>query len=81
MYRMSFSEAQDYVEGLNRRSRQDWERTRFLGGIVYKVLTGKNLDVSFPWDENPEKEIPNDEEIEELRMKAKLMEKELTGKL
>lgn len=76
LYRMGPGEARDYVEGMNRRKRQDWERTRATMGLVYKVLTGETLDMPFPWDER-EDFLPTAEEAEALRRKAKEMEREL----
>lgn len=71
--RMSIHEARDYIIGLNRRYRQDWERTRMEVQVLHKVQTGKDLDLEFPW-EKEEKPEATEEEIERLREKAKMMQ-------
>ena len=70
---MSIHEARDYIIGLNRRYRQDWERTRMEVQVLHKVQTGKDLDLEFPW-EKEEKPEATEEEIERLREKAKMMQ-------
>lgn len=72
--RMGISEAKDYVIGLNRRYRQDWERTRMGVQVFHKVQTGKDLDLEFPW-EIQEKPEATEEEMKALRDKARAMEK------
>lgn len=71
---MSVGEVRDYIEGLNRRYRQDWERTRLTAQVFHKVQTGKDLELEFPW-EVEEKPEATEEEMEALREKAKFMEK------
>lgn len=71
--RMGVPEARDYIVGLNRRYRQDWERTRMLSQVFHKVQTGKDLDIEFPWEIEDKPEV-TEEEIEALRKKAKVME-------
>lgn len=71
---MGISEAKDYVIGLNRRYRQDWERTRMEVQVFHKVQTGKDLDIEFPW-EIQEKPEATEEEMKALRDKAKAMER------
>ena len=79
LFQMSPAEAQDYVEGVNRRHRQGWEQTRSLMSLVYQVLTGECLDMEFPWDEdNPRDEI-DEEELRELRQRAKEMERRMNN--
>lgn len=70
---MGVPEARDYIVGLNRRYRQDWERTRMLSQVFHKVQTGKDLDIEFPWEIEDKPEV-TEEEIEALREKAKVME-------
>lgn len=72
--RMSIPEAKDYVMGLNRRYRQDWERTRMETQVFHKVQTGKDLEIDFPW-EIEDRPVVTEEEIQALREKAKVMEK------
>lgn len=60
LHRLTIAEAQDYMAGQDRRHRQQWEQTRFLSSIVYKTLTGQDLDLTFPWEE--EAEIGDEEE-------------------
>ena len=72
--KMGVSEATDYIIGLNRRYRQDWERTRMGVQVFHKVQTGKDLDLEFPW-EIQEKPEATEEEMKALRDKAKAMEK------
>ena len=55
MHRLTLSEAIDYIKGQDRRCRQHWERTRFLAGTIYKVLTGEELELQFAWEQEPEK--------------------------
>lgn len=73
---MGISEARDYIDGMNRRYRQDWERTRLEASVFCKVMSGKDLDLEFPWEEEKEeREETTPEELERLREKAKVMEK------
>jgi len=79
MHRMSVAEAVSYMRGLNRRSRQQWEQTRLLAGLVYKVLTGEDIDMEFPWDDEVRDEQEDDsrmtrEEQQEMWAKARAME-------
>lgn len=74
--KMSVAEARDYIKGLNRRYRQNWEMTRLLGRLLVKVETGKDWDMDFVWEfeDNDKKSEPTDEELNELREKARIME-------
>lgn len=72
--KMSLAETRDYIAGLNRRYRQDWERTRLTAQVFHKVQTGKDLELDFPW-EVEEKPQPTEEELDMLREKAKNMER------
>lgn len=74
MHRMTLAEAQSYLAGQDRRARQGWEQTRLLGGLVYKVLTGEDLDMVLPWDEQPEQDATTPEELERLRAMARQAE-------
>ena len=73
---MSVGEAHSYINGFNRRHRQSWEQSRMLCRLVYKVLSGEDLDWNFPWDDEvPEATEATEEQIDALREKARMMEK------
>ena len=72
---MSIAEAVSYIRGQDRRSRQTWEQTRVLAGLVHKVLTGKDLDMSLPWDdETAAAREMTQEELQEMWAQARAME-------
>ena len=73
---MSIGEAYSYINGFNRRHRQSWEQSRMLCRLVYKVLSGEDLDWEFPWDDENETEEPEvtEEQLDALRDKARMME-------
>lgn len=79
MHRMTLAEANSYMAGQNRRTRQSWEQTRLLGGLVYKVLTGQDWECPFPWDET-EEVTTTPEEMERLRALGREMEKVFNAK-
>ena len=73
---MGINEARDYIDGMNRRYRQDWERTRLESSVFYKVMSGKDLDLEFPWEtEDAERKETTAEDLDRLREKAKMMER------
>ena len=75
MHRMTIAEAVSYMRGQDRRSRQAWEQTRELAGLIYKVLTGEDYDREFPWDgENEDEEQMSATDKEEMWAKARMME-------
>lgn len=77
---MGVTEARDYIEGMNRRYRQDWERTRLESSVLYKVMSGKDLELEFPWEvEDEERKEATPEELERLRERAKMMERIING--
>lgn len=77
---MGVTEARDYIEGMNRRYRQDWERTRLESSVLYKVMSGKDLELEFPWEvEDEERKEATPEELESLRERAKMMERIING--
>lgn len=77
---MGVTEARDYIEGMNRRYRQDWERTRLESSVLYKVMSGKDLELEFPWEvEDEERKGVTPEELESLRERAKMMERIING--
>ena len=77
--RMTVSEAVCYIKGLNRRHRQDWERTRMLCRLITSVLTGEELDLPFPWDEEEDRKDLTEDELDALRERARMMEKLMNG--
>ena len=74
MHRMTLAEAYSYLAGQDRRTRQSWEQTRLLCGLVYKVLTGDDFEMEFPWDEQREEQTTTPEELERLRAMARQAE-------
>lgn len=79
LYRMSQAEAEDYVEGMSRRHRQPWEQTRSLISAVCQILTGETPDMEFPWDEENPQDAVSEEELADLRKRAKEMERRLNN--
>lgn len=76
MHRMTIAEAASYMRGQDRRSRQQWEQTRMLAGLVHKVLTGEDYKLEFPWDDESgadSKEM-SPEDLQEMWGKARAME-------
>ena len=63
------------MRGQDRRCRQQWEQTRQLETLIYKVLTGQDLNMSLPWDEDTAatREM-TPEELQEMWAKARAME-------
>ena len=81
MHRMTMAEAVSYMRGQDRRCRQQWEQTRELAGLVHKVLTGKDYNRHFPWDnEREDAKVMTLDEQHEMWSKARQMEK-IAGKL
>ena len=80
MHRMTLAEASSYLAGQDRRARQGWEQTRLLGGLIYKVLTGEDWDIRFPWDENEETDVTTPEDLERLRALGRQFEDKLNAK-
>ena len=79
MYRMTLAETNSYLSGQDRRARQSWEQTRLLGGLIHKVLTGEDWDISFPWDEDIESDVTTPEDLERLRALARQGEAAANG--
>jgi hypothetical protein len=82
---MGLQEASDFITGLNRRYRQQWEQTRLLCRLIHKVETGKELEMDLPWDdeeenENKETEEQYEQRLQELRLRAKRMEAQMNKK-
>lgn len=63
------------MRGQDRRCRQQWEQTRQLETLIYKILTGQDLNMSLPWDEDTAaaREMTQ-EELQEMWAKARAME-------
>lgn len=82
--KLKLCEAHDLLEELDEReeraSRLGFMHQRFTAGIIYKTLTGKVLDIAFPW-ENEESGVSEDvdqEEIERTRRELQRLN-ELNG--
>ena len=79
---MDIIEVELFLEGLNRRNRESWEQTRFLGYIIAQVNSSKTLKqtdiLRFPWDETDTEDRKNtsvsDEDMKRLREMAKVIE-------
>ena len=69
---MSVGEAHSYINGFNRRHRQPWEQSRALCRLVYKVLSGEDLEWKFPWDDDNDEEANEvtEEQLDALRKKS-----------
>ena len=80
---MTVSEVRCFLEGLGRRNRESWEQTRIIAYVIAQANSTKDLEPSeapcFPCDEKEEKRqtAVTDAEMERLREKAKLIEKEI----
>lgn len=80
---MTLAEVRCFLEGLGRRNRESWEQTRIVAYVIAQANSTKDLEPSdvlcFPWDEKEEKgqTTVTDEEMERLREKVKLIEKEI----
>lgn len=81
MDRMGISEAREYMEGVHLRRREGWEQTRVLCGVLIKVMTGEDSEIRLPWDDEMEDvDMDNENDLEELRLKAERMEEFFNGK-
>lgn len=78
---MSVREALSYMSGQDRRARQSWEQTRMLCGLIYKVLTGSELQLEFPWDEADAGDDVTDDDLARLRALAREAERRRSGNL
>lgn len=78
---MSITETVCYLNGQDRRHRQQWEQTRLLAGLVCKVLTGDDIGLEFPWDDEAQEDKPETtpEELEALRAAAREAERTVNG--
>lgn len=57
--RLGLAEAADFLEGAQKRCRDDWEQSRHITDVVAVLLGGKATGLKFAW------EMPSAEEIEE----------------
>jgi len=73
---MTIAEASDYLVGLAMRSRSGWEQSRLVASVNYKMLTGKDLGMTLPWDGSETAEMSQDE-YEHLLAEARKIEKTL----
>lgn len=80
---MTLAEVRCFLEGLSRRHRESWEQTRIVAYVIAQANSTKDLEPSdvlcFPWDEKEERgqTAVTDAEMDRLREKAKLIEKEI----
>ncbi len=75
---MDFQECIVYIKGMNRRERVELEKTRLIMWAVFQSQSSRSLELEevMRLDEETESEQGvNQEELEELRKRAKLMEK------
>lgn len=75
MDRMSIGEAREYMEGVMMRERGGWEQTRVMSEILIKVMSGEDVHIPLPWDEEKEDEETSEEDLDALRLRAERMEK------
>lgn len=79
--KMTLGEVEAFLNGFNRRSREGWEQTRIIGYIIAQANSSKQLEqtdiLRFPWDEETKQKGArvSDEEMKQLREKAKQIEK------
>lgn len=75
---MDFQECIVYIKGMNRKQRAEMEKTRLIMWAVFQSQSSKSLNLEdvmkLEDDEVADQEI-NKEELEELRKRAKKMEK------
>lgn len=77
---MTFVECAAFLRGMRRKERAELENTRLVMWAVFQSQSRKSLeldDVMKLEDENEPKKDISQEELEELRKRAKKMEKKL----
>lgn len=76
--RMSINECAAFMRGMNRREQEEWERTRMIMYVMAQVNSTKSLTPEtlfpFPWDEEQEPVEIDENDLKELRERAKSME-------
>lgn len=71
---MGLDEAETYVRGLHLRQRDLYQCTRMLSNVVHHVLTGKDLNWEFPWDNESTTELTEDD-IRDAQEEARAAER------
>ena len=76
---MDFYEAARYLEGMRRKEKFELEKTRLIMWSVFQSQCRKDIALEdvFVIDDEKKVEKPDEEELEELRKRAKKMEKKL----
>lgn len=73
---MGTNEVRLYIRGMAKRHRAGWEQSRLLCRLVYKVATGEDLDMEYPWDELKDEESgETEEEVSAAWERAKAAER------
>ncbi|MCD8265819.1 MAG: hypothetical protein LUC33_01560 [Prevotellaceae bacterium] len=69
--RLTYSEAADYLDGLARRYRGDWEQARLIADVTARCAGNKRgVELEFPWEKEDEERKyapPTPEEMEQIR--------------
>lgn len=75
---MTFNECATFIRGMNRKEQEAWERTRMMMYTIAQVNSTESLTPEllfpFPWDEKREPIKIDENELKELRERAKNME-------
>ena len=75
---MTLNETAAYMRGMSRGEQEAWERTRMLMYAVVQVNSTEKLTprdvLPFPWDGDEEPVEIDENELKELRERAKSME-------
>ncbi|OKZ13176.1 MAG: hypothetical protein BHV75_04090 [Bacteroides oleiciplenus] len=75
---MTFNECAAFIRGMNRKEQEEWERTRMIMYAIAQVNSTESLTPEavfpFPWDEEREPIEIDENELKELRERAKNME-------
>lgn len=83
--RLTYSEADDYLAGMNRRCRAGYDQARLVASTI-GMLFAKNYTVPvFPWEEEKrqkktEASVPDEEEMIQLEREALAMERWLNSR-
>lgn len=85
MDRMKVYEALECLASLHYGKKEEWEQARFIAYMVGQVNSTKTLKLTdiirFPWDEDVEEVVIDENEIKRLQERTKLIEKKLNGRL
>lgn len=75
---MTFNECAAFIRGMSRKEQEAWERTRMMMYTIAQVNSTESLTPEllfpFPWDEEREPIEIDENELKELRERAKNME-------